>query len=82
MQEELAETLQRYQEKVSQWENAQEALDQLTDELSHIFTRRYERHVSTWPLSLAFSHIVLEYHSKAFRSLRLREGTYGQSLFM
>lgn len=33
MQEELAETLQRYQEKVSQWENAQEALDQLTDEL-------------------------------------------------
>lgn len=25
--------VQRYQEKVSQWENSQEALDQLTDEL-------------------------------------------------
>lgn len=33
MQEDLAETMQRYREKVSQWENAQEALDQLTDEL-------------------------------------------------
>lgn len=33
MQEDLAETMQRYREKASQWENAQEALDQLTDEL-------------------------------------------------
>lgn len=32
-QEELAEMRQRYQEKVSQWESAQEALDQLADEL-------------------------------------------------
>ena len=30
---ELAEMEQRYQEKVGQWENSQEALDQLTDEL-------------------------------------------------
>lgn len=30
---ELAEMVQRYQEKLGQWENSQEALDQLTDEL-------------------------------------------------
>ena len=33
VREELAEMEQRYQEKVNQWENSQEALDQLTDEL-------------------------------------------------
>lgn len=33
MREELAEMMQRYQDKVGQWENSQEALDQLTDEL-------------------------------------------------
>lgn len=33
MQEELAEAMQRYWEKVSQWEKAHEALDLLTDEL-------------------------------------------------
>lgn len=33
IKEELAEMVQRHQEKVSQWENSQEALDQLTDEL-------------------------------------------------
>ncbi len=33
VKEELAEMLQRYQEKVGQWENSQEAFDQLTDEL-------------------------------------------------
>lgn len=31
--EELAETAQWYRDKVTQWENSQEALDQLTDEL-------------------------------------------------
>lgn len=31
--DELAEMTRRYQEKVGQWENSQEALDQLTDEL-------------------------------------------------
>lgn len=33
MQDELAEMMRRYQEKVGQWENSQEALDHLTDEL-------------------------------------------------
>lgn len=33
VKEELAEMVQRYQEKVGQWENSQEALDQLMDEL-------------------------------------------------
>ncbi|XP_045921525.1 putative uncharacterized protein MYH16 [Micropterus dolomieu] len=33
VKEELAEMVQRYREKVGQWENSQEALDQLTDEL-------------------------------------------------
>lgn len=33
MREELAETAQWYRDKVTQWENSQEALDQLTDEL-------------------------------------------------
>lgn len=33
MQEELAEAMRRYWEKVAHWENAQEALHQLTDEL-------------------------------------------------
>lgn len=33
VKEELAEMMQRYQDKVGQWENLQEALDQLTDEL-------------------------------------------------
>lgn len=33
VKEELAEMVQRYQEKVGQWDNSQEALDQLTDEL-------------------------------------------------
>lgn len=33
MKEELAEMAQRYQEKVGQWENSQEAFDQMTDEL-------------------------------------------------
>lgn len=31
--DELAEMMRRYQEKAGQWENSQEALDQLTDEL-------------------------------------------------
>lgn len=31
--DELAEMMRRYQEKVGQWENSQEALDQLADEL-------------------------------------------------
>lgn len=31
--DELAEMMRRYQEKVGQWENSQDALDQLTDEL-------------------------------------------------
>lgn len=33
MQEDLAEAMQRYREKVRQWEDAQEALEQLTDKL-------------------------------------------------
>ncbi|CAJ1082362.1 trichohyalin-like [Xyrichtys novacula] len=33
VKDELREMVQRYHEKVSQWENSQEALDQLTDEL-------------------------------------------------
>lgn len=33
VKEELAEMEQRYKEKVGQWENSQEALDQLADEL-------------------------------------------------
>lgn len=33
MQEELAEMTKRHRNKVAQWENSQEALDQLTDEL-------------------------------------------------
>lgn len=33
VKEELAQMVKRYHEKVSQWENSQEALDQLTDEL-------------------------------------------------
>lgn len=33
VREELAETAQWYRDKVTQWENSQEALDQLTDEL-------------------------------------------------
>lgn len=32
-EDELAEMAQRYREKVDHWESAQEALDQLTDEL-------------------------------------------------
>lgn len=68
LKEELAELERRYQEKVGQWENSQEALDQLTDELqaSHNLLRESEQ--------------KLEHFKNLMRSLQEQMDTLNQQV--